>query len=68
MSLFLLQFDTCSLYILTVNRLLFLDMKGADRLKIFENLPTSTPTVSGSLWMSGSAGQGSQFLVVWNGK
>ena len=33
----------------------------------FENLPTQKPTVTGSLWLSGSAGQGSQYLVVFNG-
>ena len=30
-------------------------------------LPTSKPSVTGSLWLSGSAGQGSQFLVVYTG-
>ena len=31
------------------------------------NLPTSKPSVTGSLWLSGSAGQGSKFLVVFTG-
>ena len=30
----------------------------------FENLPTTKPSLSGSLWLSGSAGQGSKYLVV----
>ena len=33
----------------------------------FDNLPTSNPKVSGSLWLSGSAGQGSKHLVVFTG-
>jgi len=31
------------------------------------NLPTTKPTTTGSLWLSGSAGQGSKFLVVFTG-
>ncbi len=31
------------------------------------NLPTNKPTITGSLWLSGSAGQGSKFLVVFTG-
>jgi hypothetical protein len=34
---------------------------------IFENLPTTKPTVSGSLWLSGSAGNSSKYLVVFTG-
>lgn len=34
---------------------------------VLESLPTTKPTLSGSLWLSGSAGQGSQYLVVFNG-
>tara|TARA_B100000900_G_C20287783_1_gene596836 strand:- start:40 stop:381 length:342 start_codon:yes stop_codon:yes gene_type:complete len=35
---------------------------------IFESLPTSEPTVTGSLWLSGSAGAhpSSSFLMVYN--
>ena len=34
---------------------------------VFENLPTTKPTVSGSLWLSGSAGNSSKYLVVFTG-
>jgi hypothetical protein len=34
---------------------------------IFENLPTTKPTITGSLWLSGSAGSNSQYLVVFTG-
>ena len=34
---------------------------------IFENLPTTKPTFTGSLWLSGSAGSDSQYLVVFTG-
>ena len=34
---------------------------------VFENLPTTKPTVTGSLWLSGSAGQDSKYLVVFTG-
>jgi hypothetical protein len=30
-------------------------------------LPTSKPTITGSLWLSGSAGEGSKYLVVFTG-
>ena len=33
----------------------------------FTGLPTSRTVVTGSLWLSGSAGQGSQYLVVFTG-
>ena len=33
----------------------------------FQNLPTVKPTVTGSLWLSGSAGQSSKYLVVFTG-
>ena len=32
------------------------------------NLPTTKPTTTGSLWLSGSAGAGSKFLVVFTGE
>ena len=35
---------------------------------ILPNLPTNQPTVTGSLWLSGSAGAGSKFLVVFTGE
>ena len=35
---------------------------------ILNNLPTNPPTRSGSLWLSGSAGAGSKFLVVFTGE
>ena len=34
---------------------------------IFENLPTIKPTTTGSLWLSGSAGSNSHYLVVFTG-
>ena len=34
---------------------------------VFENLPITTPTITGSLWLSGSAGQNSKYLVVFTG-
>ena len=34
---------------------------------ILSNLPTTRPTISGSLWCSGSAGEGSKYLVVFTG-
>jgi len=40
---------------------------GIDTSIIFENLPTTKPTVTGSLWLSGSAGNSSKYLVVFTG-
>ena len=34
---------------------------------LLSNLPTSKPTVTGSLWLSGSAGNDSKYLVVFTG-
>jgi len=34
---------------------------------VFDNLPTTKPTVTGSLWLSGSAGNDSKYLVVFTG-
>jgi|TARA_R110002020_G_scaffold218434_4_gene426309 hypothetical protein len=34
---------------------------------IFENLPTTKPIITGSLWLSGSAGNSSKYLVVFTG-
>ena len=33
----------------------------------FENLPTARPVITGSLWLSGSAGAGSKYLAVFTG-
>jgi cytoskeletal protein CcmA (bactofilin family) len=34
---------------------------------IFANLPTTKPSITGSLWLSGSAGSNSKYLVVFTG-
>ena len=34
---------------------------------VFDNLPTTKPTITGSLWLSGSAGNNSKYLVVFTG-
>ena len=34
---------------------------------VLSNLPSSKPTLTGSLWLSGSAGNGSKYLVVFTG-
>tara|TARA_R110001592_G_scaffold95936_5_gene275899 strand:+ start:4187 stop:4906 length:720 start_codon:yes stop_codon:yes gene_type:complete len=44
-----------------------LHTSGASSIVRFENLPTTRPTLTGSLWLSGSAGQDSHFLVVFTG-
>jgi len=44
-----------------------LHVSGALADIIFTNLPQVKPTISGSLWLSGSAGQSSKYLVVYTG-
>ena len=39
---------------------------GASQI-IFENLPQNKPSITGSLWLSGSAGNNSKYLVVFTG-
>ena len=39
---------------------------GASQI-IFENLPITKPSITGSLWLSGSAGSDSKYLVVFTG-
>jgi len=39
---------------------------GASQI-IFENLPQNKPSITGSLWLSGSAGSDSKYLVVFTG-
>ena len=40
----------------------------ASQQVIFSGLSTQKPTTTGSLWLSGSAGAGSKFLVVFTGE
>lgn len=44
-----------------------LHTSGASSQIIFENLPTNKPSITGSLWLSGSAGNSSKYLVVFTG-
>ena len=44
-----------------------LHTSGAASQIIFENLPITKPSITGSLWLSGSAGSDSKYLVVFTG-